>query len=169
MHRLRWIGKDFADLLAFSIAMRVYSMQVRKKKKKGLMWLSLASLLISLYSMAWATEGHDIGSCRPHIVQAFALVLFLSCHIPLISAETKASCPCILLESSSHLACIATRFFCFGSGLLCFFRRRMRKRGVSIIFYSSYPVLLGGIIPIHLLWSVPDIMNSCQLPWREPI
>jgi hypothetical protein len=43
--------KGFADLLAFSIAMRVY-FYAKYEKKKGLMWLSLASLLISLYSMA---------------------------------------------------------------------------------------------------------------------
>lgn len=36
-----------------------------------------------------------------HILsQAFALVLSLSCHIPLIATETKASGACILLEGS---------------------------------------------------------------------
>lgn len=160
-----WIGKDFADLFAFSIAMRLY-FYASTKKKKGLMWLSLASLLISLYSMAWATEGHDIGSRRPHIVPGvrvgFISLLPYSSHL---GGDEGVRPMHFAWKLFSHLACIAIRF-CFRSGLR-FSRRRMRKRGVSIIFYSSsYPVLLGGIIPIHLLWYVLDTMNPCQFPWR---
>jgi hypothetical protein len=155
-----WIGKDFADLLAFSIAMRVY-FYASTKKKKGLMWLSLASLLISLYSngMSYGRTWHRLTSATycPRRSRWF----YLSPAV-FLSSRRRRRRPAHAFCSK---ACIATRF-CFRSGLRSS-RRRMRKRGVSIIFYSSsYTVLLEGIIPIHLLWSVLDTMNSCQLPWR---
>jgi hypothetical protein len=50
-----------------------------------------------------------------HILsQAFALVLSLSCHILLISAETKASGPFILLESSSLILLALPFVFALG-------------------------------------------------------
>lgn len=67
-----------------------------------------------------------------HILsQAFALVLFL-CHILPVSAETKASGPCICSTAPLHLACIATRF---ALGLAYSdFPGEEWKRGVSIFF-----------------------------------
>lgn len=69
-----------------------------------------------------------------HILsQAFALVLFLSRHIPHIPAETKASGPCILLESSS-LILLALPLVLLWVWLTLIFQKNEEMRRVYYFF-----------------------------------
>ena len=113
MHRLRGSERISLIYLLYLLQCVFISMQVRRK---GLMWLSLTSLLISLYSNGMSAKGHDIGSPRPHIVPGVR-VGFISLPYSSCLGGDKGVRSMHLLDSSST-SCLHCHSFCFGSGLL---------------------------------------------------
>ena len=100
MHRLRGSERILLIYLLYLLQCVFISMQVRKK---GPMWLSLASLLISLYSNDMSTEGHGIGSPRPHIVPGVRVDFILLSYSSRLGGDEGVRSMHLLEGSSTSL------------------------------------------------------------------
>jgi hypothetical protein len=167
MHRCAWIGKDFADLFCFCGACPFFYASTTERVLCGFLFFEFflfLALLISL--LKWHELRKDMTSAYVDYIssQAFTMVS-LTLHTVSPGGE------------GVRLMLISVHAFCFKALLLAlpfaslwgpifdlsFFPKSQEKneetkRVCLLLFLSLYLFLLGGMIPIHLLRCVLDIL-----------
>lgn len=138
MHRLRGSERILLIYLLSLLQCVFISTQVRKKEGSYVAFFSFSSNISLLNGMSYGRTWHRLMSTT--YCPRRSRWGYLSPAISLSSRRRRRHPDHVFCLKALFSSCLHCHSFCFGSGVLCFSRRRMRKRGVSIIIFFTLPL-----------------------------